>query len=703
MTRRILLLLMLVSPVIAQGQTTTTTGTIVDGNGNPYSNGTASAQKAVASGQVQPPPVNVTTNGSGTFSMTLPSPASYIFTICAPPTQIGPTGNPTPTSVCFNNTAPVAISGASQDVSSSLNAVAATLGPNITGVSGVVSNGTAGQLAIYAVNGKTVSGTTAVPYSFLTGFPSACPANQVNVQVGLTLGCANLTTSYLPLSGTWAFAGTFSGNSNHAGSETFTKINNVVYLDGTVNTTLATCYAAIPSSGGACIVPPNYTETMAASLTMGKANAGFIFMGPATITMGSNQVIVTAGTHGVFFKGTVPFGGGAIGLGAQFTYSGNGKAFQVGGSSVTTRMFAWDNVTVVLSGAGTSASGLYMTNVVYFRLINPSVVGDGTTTGTVGVVCDGTGNFCGTGEIIGPYMTGLGTGILGNGPGGTGANAIVVLGGTVQSTVVGGIGIDLENADSSSVYGLDIESESVAIKFGALAAGNFIRIRQEANTTDVQALAGSQFNVVQVERANVPVVSDAGTNNQFYRMQDGKFLNIFTPLIQASGVGGINFTDSLANPQFFYDSNGAQFIKNWRLRETTVPIASAALDTCYGDSTLHQPKCDFSGSGFFPMPQTGNTAGTHSDSGFYQTATAAGCTTAASIGGVCASSFTVTWPVAFADTNYKMSCSPNGAATNLPSAPYVVTKSAGSVTMNYFAISAAAASWPNVECTAVHN
>jgi hypothetical protein len=336
------------------------------------------------------------------------------------------------------------------------------------------------------------------------------------------------------------------------GNDTFAKINGVVYLDGVVNTTLATCYAAIAAGGGACVVPPLYTETLGASLTMNKSGAGFIFLGPATITMGSNQVIVPAATHGVYLKGGIPFGGGlfATGKGVTFTYTGSGKAFQVGdGAGATNRAFEFSDITVDLSGASSGASGLYMTNVVYFKLSTPSVVGNNSTTGTKGIVCDGTGNFCGTGIIINPYMTGLGTGILGTGSGGSAMNAAVIIGGTVGSSVVGAIGLDIENGDSSSVYGLDLESLAVAVKLGANAAGNFIRIRQEANTTDVQALAGSQFNVVQVERANVPVVSDAGTSNQFYRTQDGKFLNVYTPVIQSPAGGNTALVDNAAVTQ----------------------------------------------------------------------------------------------------------------------------------------------------------
>lgn len=79
----------------------------------------------------------------------------------------------------------------------------------------------------------------------------------------------------------------------------------------------------------------------------------------------------------------------------------------------------------------------------------------------------------------------------------------------------------------------------------------------------------------------------------------------------------------------------------------------------------------------------------------------AGCTTAASIGGICATPITVTWGVTLPNTNYSVVCTPVGAPTSTPSNPYAITKSATTVTVNYFAIQAVAASWPAIDCMAI--
>jgi hypothetical protein len=48
-----------------------------------------------------------------------------------------------------------------------------------------------------------------------------------------------------------------------------------------------------------------------------------------------------------------------------------------------------------------------------------------------------------------------------------------------------------------------------------------------------------------------------------------------------------------------------------------------------------------------------------------------------------------------------VTCTPSGGPTNLPSSPYVTTKTTSSITVNYFAITAAAATWAFVDCVGV--
>lgn len=289
-------------------QTTTVTGTIVDPQGNPYASGTVSAIKSVATGQNPGTPVAGTTSIVGTFSITLPSPASYIFTVCASPTQIGPTGNPTPTQVCFSNNTPIAVSGGSQDVSSSLNAVAKVLGPNITGVSGVVSTCSANQVPFYAVNGNvvacssviTISGTTAtIQNEIVTGNEAVTGTFSVGSTStftgAMTLSTATLSGLLTANGGLTTTTTTSTGAGNHSGTETFTgsattvtDLNSTKYVDGTKYATLA---AAFATCGTSCIVD---MRGPSASTALGTFDPGAVsttlLLGPYTYTI--NQITI---------------------------------------------------------------------------------------------------------------------------------------------------------------------------------------------------------------------------------------------------------------------------------------------------------------------------------------------------------------------------------------------------------------------------
>jgi hypothetical protein len=109
----------------------------------------------------------------------------------------------------------------------------------------------------------------------------------------------------------------------------------------------------------------------------------------------------------------------------------------------------------------------------------------------------------------------------------------------------------------------------------------------------------------------------------------------------------------------------------------------------------------------FPDPGANAKVGLNlqATSGAYQAVRGvAGCTTGGAAGNPCASPITVTWPATFGDTSYTATCTPSGGApTNFPGTPYLVTKSAASMTINYIAMTAAAASWPSIDCVAVHD
>jgi len=109
--------------------------------------------------------------------------------------------------------------------------------------------------------------------------------------------------------------------------------------------------------------------------------------------------------------------------------------------------------------------------------------------------------------------------------------------------------------------------------------------------------------------------------------------------------------------------------------------------------------------GSYVVPATGNSGGSHNDSGFIQSKkNVAGCTTGSTAGSSCSSPVLVTWSVAFQDADYSATCTGyNPAGT--PSAPFIVSghKLAASIVFNYFAITSVASSYASVDCIAVHD
>jgi len=86
-----------------------------------------------------------------------------------------------------------------------------------------------------------------------------------------------------------------------------------------------------------------------------------------------------------------------------------------------------------------------------------------------------------------------------------------------------------------------------------------------------------------------------------------------------------------------------------------------------------------------------------------QQQTVGGCTTPGVAGSPCVAPITVTWTTSFANASYFPVCTGITVTAGSPGAVYVVSQLAGSMVINYPAITAAAASYNNVTCWAVHN
>lgn len=179
MTKRKLSVLLVLWALPALAQFTTVTGTVIDPNGVPYALGTisptlvSSASPTLNGLAYSPPtqPVGLDKNGSFSFNLAdnaqlLPASSKWNFTVCSAVGTVQPaigTG-----SQCFTLAAPITITGATQSITTQLNAVALAL------TVGTVTGGpfTPGDVVIGGTGGRTTidSGQSIIPVTSITSF-----------------------------------------------------------------------------------------------------------------------------------------------------------------------------------------------------------------------------------------------------------------------------------------------------------------------------------------------------------------------------------------------------------------------------------------------------------------------------------------------------------------------------------------------------
>lgn len=290
--------------------------------------------------------------------------------------------------------------------------------------------------------------------------------------------------------------GTLGDNSGIFSTSNF---NHVIVLDGTKYTTMAGAYAALPSTGGVVVVPPlaagPYTETLSGNLAMTKSHAGFLFLGPATITMGSNQVTMASTVNGAFFKSVVPTSVASGTHGVQFVYTGTGTAFSIGDSSGDSVRFQMENIRIDISGAGNSASGITLKRIIYSAFTDNHVIGEGIGVGgnnQIAYLLDGTNNF--TGDNVFRNVQAAGVWKIMSFTNGSSANTILGFSpqGGLAST---GIALDFQsNSSGNIVCNADIEGCPTAVHFSNSSGvfGNRVFLtNSQGNTADVLADSGN--------------------------------------------------------------------------------------------------------------------------------------------------------------------------------------------------------------------
>lgn len=292
-------------------------------------------------------------------------------------------------------------------------------------------------------------------------------------------------------------------------------LTGIVTLDGIVNTSLAAAYAALPNTGGIIYVVPGYTETLTADINMTKPMVSIVFLGPATITMGTHVITTALNTYpsisGLSIRGPSRGSNDAQVAGQPtFIYTGSGKAISVGqasGSDVYGIELV--NFGIDITGAGTAAKGLYLQGVHEVNVTGINVQGK-TATGTTQIGIDSDGNgasaFSSYQTFRDIFVFGTHTGVLIEGPSNNGNNSNTFIGGSIQPAS-DGTGLFISTGDTNQVVNMDLHNAAIGLRFGGNSLkNNMANVRIEGNSVDVQFDSGSSFNSVYTSQ--VPVVTD---------------------------------------------------------------------------------------------------------------------------------------------------------------------------------------------------
>jgi hypothetical protein len=354
---------------------------------------------------------------------------------------------------------------------------------------------------------------------------------------------------------------TLVANNNWIGNNFFSILSGDLYITSNgLYQTLGACYAALVASSSAttCHVPAGYSETLSFNLVLSKANAGFAFHGPATITMGTNEVLMVNGTNGVsggFIVGYSPSGTlpqtahqvYAATDGVQFIYTGAGPAFIIGGSgTVATSGIRLENFAIDLRGAGGAALGMDLVDVNTDGSINGLfVIGAGGAVSQIGLQMDDgfVGGFTGNITVSNFHAFGTLTGMLFNG----GTQEMTFLDTTIEQLAPGGIGVDFEGSGSCSANtfmgGVINPQTGTGVKFGGSCNLNHLEIGIQGTPTTVAFGASATKNFVRYLGTVTPVVTDAsnGSNTFIWGTLPSGTAAMTTALI-ASGACGSTVT-----------------------------------------------------------------------------------------------------------------------------------------------------------------
>jgi hypothetical protein len=585
---------------------------------------------------------------------------------------------------------------------------------------------------------------------------SSSPANTIypsNVSVDpvtyvVTFTFLQLQSGYCVVNANSTLGVSLAANNAFTGANTFPSINAIQYIDGTHNTTLA-AYLAAPSANTTLIVPSN--QTISSYTTYSVANLWIKCENGATITFGTSGALVPTGA-GDGFEGCTFIGGG-VGVaraGAPIQMSGGGTSnFQPGffrHNSVTNFGTTAGNGEVeILGGSHWDLSGNTISNNADFDIF----VNNATASASMNDILLA-GNEAG--EII-VHTTGASSNIshlrIANNDLHNGQNSKVefceevgAFGGSVP-TDVQSIGNQCYATANGTDGGYSWAGGGVqnCVETGDLFDAEGFTFTVAAIERTLVSNCATSVNTLILGTGGIGITCDRCSNSTFI----GNVVNGFAPStsgihVLVSNTTGPAANDNIvANNTIIYSVSSSGGIGIWIQ-------CNAAGSTCNNNSVRSNHILGLaSGTGITIENDTGTVTGNsvsqnqvtnlpnglilggaatntfiadndwltittpYSTSGSgmtvrgKQTLRPAGCATAGSVGGICASPTVATWTFPFSDANYTANCTGDLVSSGVPVLGGVTAKSGTSITVQTVATTAAAAQFTAIDCAATHD
>jgi len=492
-------------------------------------------------------------------------------------------------------------------------------------------------------------------------------------------------------------------------------LNNVRKCDGArfsnadAAIRLRACIDDAPTAGIADDRGSTGTQTFSTSLTIPKS---IVLLGSsdATYVLGTNQIIIGAGTSGVAIVFPIPWGKG--GGGGLLTYTGTGTAILIGGSGSVTQNTLFQDFNLDITGAGTAAIGIEAIRTQFFDLIRPRIQGLTSASTQILFKSDGAGGFSSFTRIIHPWFSNGNIGARFTGPSAATNNANQIRGGAIPG-VPTGTGVYFDQGDTNVIDGTDISGWAIGVRFGANSVANsFPYVRTEGNTTDYQFDASSANNYVFTTDTGAVVV-DNGSNNHLWIATKGLRVipssgdvEVFTQL----GIGEaaseplrVQSTPNADRGSIHIRPASGNLVYITLTEDGVADRGSMGFDAGSAEwqfimGGISGTKAMGLSSGGVLEPKIGMKA---DGGGFKHIRGVTSCATAATVGANCDS--TVTWVTAFPNANYSVRCQGAGVTSGVPVQGSTHTKLAGSVKFQTIAVTAAAAQFVTIECFAVHD